>query len=48
MQAGRSAEAVAAATEAVTIRNARLATGHPQIAEADAVLAQARARLRVD
>jgi hypothetical protein len=42
IEARRTREAVAAATEAVTIRRARLAEGHPQIAQAEDVLAQAR------
>ena len=42
IEAGRQREAVASATEAVAIRRARLADGHPQVAQAEAVLAEAR------
>ncbi len=44
INAGRSAEAVPLAAEAIAIRQRRLAAGHRQIAEAQAVLADARAR----
>jgi hypothetical protein len=42
IEAGRQRQAVSAASEAVAIRRARLAEGHPQIAQAEDVLAQAR------